>query len=68
MDETLSETGEKMEVADPPDQAPIERNFTTHELLQGLSGEDWANTATPPLGSPRKDLELPCPAKLPTWG
>ena len=28
-----------------------------------MSGEDWANTATPPLGSPRKDLELPLPCQ-----
>ena len=25
---------------------------TTSELLQSLSGEDWAETATLPLGSP----------------
>ena len=29
------------------------------ELLQDLSGDDWADTATPPLtSSPRKNLEL----------
>ena len=59
MDETLSEAGEEMEVENTPDQARDERDFTTHELLQDLSGDDWANTATPPLGSPRKCLELP---------
>ena len=42
-----------------PEQNPAERDFTTQELLQDLSGDDWANTSTPPLGSPRKDLELP---------
>ena len=25
---------------------------TARELLQNLSGDDWADTATPPLGSP----------------
>ena len=59
MDETLSEAGEKMEVGNTPRQDPAERDFTTQELLQDLSGDDWANTATPPLGSLRKDLEFP---------
>ena len=27
--------------------------------VQDLSGDDWANTATPPLGSTRKKLKLP---------
>ena len=60
MDETLSETGEEMELGNTPEQKPAEKNFTTHqELLQDLSGDDWANTATPPLtSSPRKNLEL----------
>ena len=58
MDETLSEAGEEMKLGNTADQDPAERDFTTHELLQDLSGDDWANTATPPLGSPRKDLEL----------
>ena len=31
---------------------------TTRELLQDLSGEEWADTATPTLGSPRKKLVL----------
>ena len=57
MDETLSEAVDEMEVGNTPDQAPAERDFTTHELLQDLSGDDWANKTTPPLGSPRKDLE-----------
>ena len=30
MDETLSEAGEGMEVGNTPDQAPAERDFTTH--------------------------------------
>ena len=50
MDETLSEAGEEMEVGNTPEQNPAERNLTTQELLQDLSGDDWANTATPPWG------------------
>ena len=49
-----------MEVGNTPEHNPAERDFTTQELLQDLSGDDWANTATPPFASsPRKDLELP---------
>ena len=60
MDETLSAAGEETQVGNTPEQKPAERDFTTKELLQDLSGDDWANTATPPLTSPpRKDLELP---------
>ena len=59
MNETLSEAGEEMEVGSTPDQKPAEKDFTTQELLQDLSGDDWANTATPSLtSSPRKNLEL----------
>ena len=59
MDETLSEPGEEMEVANTPEPKPAEKDFTTQKLLQDLSGDDWANTATPPLtSSPRKNLEL----------
>ena len=59
MDETLNEAGEEMEVGNTPEQNPAEKDFTTQELLQDLSGNDWANKATLPLGSPRKNLELP---------
>ena len=62
MDETLSEAREKMEVRNTPDGGETNGEFspgTTRELLQELSGDDWANTATPPLGSPRKNLQLP---------
>ena len=60
MDETLSEAGEEMEVGDTPEPKPAEEDFTAQELLQDLSGDDWADTATPPLtSSPRKNLELP---------
>ena len=59
MDETLSEAGEEMEVGNMPEQKPAEKDFTTQELLQDLSGDDWANTATPPLtSSPRKNQEI----------
>ena len=62
MDETLSEAGEEMEVGNTPDGGATNKEFshgTTCELLQELSGDDWANTASPPLGSPRKSLEFP---------
>ena len=62
MDETLSGAGEEMEVGNTPDRGATNREFSpdnTRELLQELSGDDWSNTATPPLGCPRKNLELP---------
>ena len=62
MEETLSEAGEEMEVGNTPDGGATNKHFspgTTCELLQDLSGDDWANKAIPPLGSPRKNLELP---------
>ena len=68
MDETLSEAGEEMEVGNTPEQDPAERDFITKELLQDLNGDDWANTATPPLGSPRKDLELPLTSETSKMG
>ena len=68
MDETLSEAGEEMEVGKTPEQDAAEKDFTMQELLQDLSGDDWANTATPPLGSPRKDLELPLTGETSNMG
>ena len=60
MDETLSEAGEDMEVGNTPEPKPSEEEFTTQELLKDLIGENWSDTATPPLtSSPRKNLELP---------
>ena len=60
IDETLSEAGEDMEVGNTPEPKPSEEEFTTQELLKDLSGENWADTPTPPLtSSPRKNLELP---------
>ena len=51
MDETISETGEQMEVGNTPEPKPAEEDFNAQELLQDLSGDDWADTATPPLTS-----------------
>ena len=68
MDETLSEAGEEMEVGNTPDQDQAERDFTMHELLQDLSGDDWANTATPTLGFPRKDMEVPLASEASNMG
>ena len=66
MDETLSEAGEDMEVGNTPEQKPSEEEFTTQELLKDLSGENWADTPTPPLtSSPRKNLELPLTSENP---
>ena len=61
MKETLSEAGE-MELGITPDEGAVARNLspgTTRELPQDLSGDDWADTATAPLGSPRSNLGLP---------
>ena len=69
MDETLSEAEEEIEMGNTPEQNPAERDFTTQELPQDLSGDDWANTATPPLASsPRKDLELPLTSETSNMG
>ena len=68
MDETLSEAGEEMEMGNTPEQYPAETNFTTQELPQDLSGDDWANTTKPPLGSPREDLELPLTSETSNMG
>ena len=69
MDETLSEAGEDMEVGNTPEQKPSEEKFTTQELLKDLSGENWADTPTPPLNSsPRKNLELPLTSENSSMG
>ena len=69
MDETLSEAGEEMEVGNTPESKPAEEDFTTQELLKDLSGEDWGDTATPPLTSfPRKNLELPLTSETSNMG
>ena len=69
MDETLSEAGEDIEVVNTPEPKLSEEEFTTQELLKDLSGENWADTATPPLtSSPRKDLELTLMSETPNMG
>ena len=68
-DETLSEAGEEMEVENTPEPKPAEEYFTTQELLKDLSGEYWADTATPPLTpSLRKNLELPLTSETSNMG
>ena len=69
MDDTLSEAGEDMEVGNTSELKPSEEEFTTQELLKDLSGENWADTATPPLtSSPRKNLELPLTSETSNMG
>ena len=69
MDETVSEAGEDMEVGNTPEPKPSEEEFTTQELLKDLSGENWADTAMPPLtSSPRKNLYLPLTSENPNMG
>ena len=69
MDETLSEAGEEIEVGNTPEPKPADEEFTTQELLKDLSGEYWADTATPPLtSSPRKNLELPLTSETSNMG
>ena len=69
MDETLSKTGEEMEVGNTPKPKTAEEDFTAQELLQDLSGDDWAVTATPPMtSSPRKNLELPLTSEISNMG
>ena len=69
MDETLSETGEEMEVGNTPEPKPAEVDFNAQELLRDLSGGDWADSATPPLtSSPHKNLELPLTSETSNMG
>ena len=69
MEETLRETGEEMEVGNTPEPKPAEVDFTAQELLRDLSGDDWADSATPPLtSSPRKNLELPLTSETSKMG
>ena len=69
MDETLSEKGEEMGVGNTPGPKPAEEDFTAQGLLQDQSGDDWADTAKPPLtSSPRKDLELPLTSETSNLG
>ena len=69
MDETLSEAGEEMEIGNTPEPKPGEEDFTTQEVLKGLSGDDWADTDTPHLNSSRrKKLELPLTSETSSMG
>ena len=69
MDKTISETGEEMEVGNTPEPKPAEVDFTAQELLRDLSGDDWTDSATPPLtSSPRKNLELPLTSETSNMG
>ena len=69
MDETLSETGEEIEVGNTPEPKPAEVDYTAQELLRDLSGDDWADSTTPPLtSSHRKNLELPLTGKTSNMG
>ena len=59
IDETLSEAGEELEVGNTPEPKQAEEDFSAQELLKHLRGDDWADTASPPLtSSPRKNQEL----------
>ena len=62
MDETLSEAGEEMKVGNKPEQDPAERDFTTQELLQDLSGDEHGHP------TPGKDLELPLASETSNMG
>ena len=68
MDETLSEAGEEMEAGNTPEPKQAEEDFTAQKL-KDVSGDDWAETVTPPLTlSPRKNLELPLTSETPNIG
>ena len=59
----------KLSVGNTPEPKPAEEDFTAQELLQELSGDGWADTATPPLtSSPRKNLELPLTSEISNMG
>ena len=71
MDETLSESEENMNIGANPTEEIVSVNYspgTTHELLQNLSGEDWADTATPLSGSPLKNQQLELGSKPTNMG
>ena len=52
-----------------PEPKQVEEDFSAQKLLKDLSGEDWADTATPPLtSSPRKNLELPLTSETSNMG
>ena len=52
-----------------PEPKTAEVDFTAQELLRDLSGDDWADSGTPPLTSyPRKNLELPLKSETSNMG
>ena len=57
-----------MEVGNTPDLGAADTEYTTQEILQDLTGDDWANTATPHLGYPCKNLELPLTSETSNMG
>ena len=58
-----------MEVGNTSEPKPAEVDLTAQELLRDLSGDDWADSATPPLtSSPRKNLELPLTSETSNMG
>ena len=58
-----------MEVGNTPEPKPAEVDLTDQELLRDMSGDDWADSATPPLtSSPRKNLELPLTSETSNMG
>ena len=61
MEEALSESEEKMDTGTTPAAATTVGSYSPgikRDLLQDLNEDEWANTGTPPLGSPRKVLEF----------
>ena len=61
IDETLSEPEDKIDIGTTPTEEKVPGIYspgTTRELLQNLSGEDWADTATAPGISSGQNLEL----------
>ena len=45
-------------LSDPEEDIHTGATPAEEAVLQDLSGEEWADTATPPLDSPRKNLQL----------
>ena len=70
MDETLSEPEEEMIIGATPAEDIVPGNYSpgiSRELVQDLTGEEWTDTATPSLRSPRKNLELQLVSSLRIW-
>ena len=70
MDETLSEAEEEMELGATLNEEVVPGIFSpgnTRELLKALSCDDWADTVTPPLGSPGRIYSCHWRASPRTW-